>query len=56
MQILESGLLFAAVYTSPLQRASRTAELVCRALTNQAVELQPVVERDLIERDFGVMR
>lgn len=49
--IKKSGLNFDAVYTSPLIRASRTAEVVCEKLGLPA----PTVLDLLIERDFGVM-
>lgn len=49
--IKEAGLTFDFVYTSPLSRASRTAEVVCETLgLNKAVVLD-----SLIERDFGTM-
>lgn len=45
------GLVFDAVYASPLSRAKKTAETVCEALGMPP----PVVMDALIERDFGVM-
>ena len=49
--IKDAGLTFDAVYTSPLSRASRTAEVVCEILGLN----KPVVLDSLIERDFGTM-
>lgn len=49
--IKTAGLTFDAVYTSPLSRASRTAEIVCETLGLNT----PVVLDSIIERDFGVM-
>ncbi len=49
--IKAAGLIFNAVYTSPLSRASRTAEIVCETLGLD----KPVVLDSIIERDFGVM-
>lgn len=45
------GLQFDVVYTSPLRRASETAEIICEK-TKQPT---PVPHPLLIERDFGVM-
>lgn len=45
------GLTFDTVYTSPLLRASRTAEVVCKTLGLS----KPTVLDSLIERDFGIM-
>lgn len=50
-QIKGSGLKFDRIYTSPLQRAVQTAEIITHALQN----LKPVILEDLIERDFGFM-
>lgn len=49
--IREAGLSFDAVYTSPLSRAKRTAEIVCETLGIS----EPIVLDSLIERDFGMM-
>lgn len=49
--IRDAGLTFDAVYTSPLLRASKTAEVVCEILDLN----RPVVLNSLIERDFGTM-
>lgn len=49
--VKDAGLTFDAVYTSPLKRASRTAEVVCKVLGMN----EPVVMDSLIERDFGIM-
>lgn len=46
-----SGLEFAAVYSSPLARAYKTAQIVTEALG----VAKPVVLETLIERDFGDM-
>lgn len=50
-QIQTSGLVFEKIYTSPLIRASETAEIV--ASYNKFP--QPQVLQDLIEREFGIM-
>jgi probable phosphoglycerate mutase len=39
------------VYTSPLERARRTAEIICQRLGR----LQLQVDEDLIERDYGIL-
>ncbi len=49
--IKDAGLTFDAVYTSPLLRAHRTAEVVCETLGLK----KPMVMELLIERDFGTM-
>ena len=49
--IKETGLKFDAVYCSPLERAKRTAEIICNTLSQEA----PIVQSDLTERDFGDM-
>ena len=49
--IRTEGLRFDAVYTSPLVRAHKTAEVVCTELGHKA----PKVLDAIIERDFGVM-
>jgi broad specificity phosphatase PhoE len=46
------GLEFQAVYSSPLQRALQTAEIVGESLRPA---IQPIVLAELIERDFGDM-
>ncbi len=46
-----SGLIFTAVYSSPLQRASKTAEII----TDKLGIARPIILDDLIERDFGIM-
>lgn len=50
-QIKGSGLKFVVVYSSPLKRAYKTAEII----TNHLGISAPIVLNDLIERDFGVM-
>jgi broad specificity phosphatase PhoE len=50
-EILKKGLHFDYVYSSPLQRALMTAEIICEVSGQPA----PVVDQDLIERNFGVM-
>lgn len=47
--ILEEGISFDVVYSSPLARAFHTAETITRLLCLD----QPIVLADLIERDFG---
>lgn len=49
--IKKAGLMFDVVYTSPLLRAKKTAEVVCNTLGLS----KPVVLDSLIERDFGTM-
>ncbi len=49
--IKKSALIFSAVYSSPLQRASQTAKTITSSL-----ELNdPIILDNLIERDFGIM-
>lgn len=45
------SLTFDAIYTSPLVRAKRTAEIIAETIGGPA----PESRSDLIERDFGVM-
>jgi broad specificity phosphatase PhoE len=49
--IKESGITFDSVYSSPLKRAYRTAEIISEDLGLE----KPEIEKDLIERDFGSM-
>lgn len=50
-KIKESGLKFDVVYSSPLQRAYKTAQIICGTLNlNKPIKLD-----DLIEREFGEM-
>ena len=49
--IKEAGLEFDKIYSSPLKRAYRTAEI----LAHELGLAQPEIEQDLIERDFGIM-
>ena len=49
--IKKAGITFDVVYTSPLVRAKRTAEIVCETLGLDGPQVLP----ELIERDFGVM-
>lgn len=49
--IKKQNLSFEKIYTSPLQRAQATAQIVASALGYP----EPTVNQDLIERDFGVM-
>lgn len=46
-----SGLIFEVIYSSPLQRAKKTAEIICSSLEADG----PVVLDLLIEREFGIM-
>ena len=50
-KIKESGIHFDHVYSSPLQRAHKTAEIITDTLGTK----KPEVLEDLIERDFGIM-
>lgn len=50
-KIKASGLHFDYILTSPLCRASKTAEIIAEICTFNA----PIVEERLIERDFGSM-
>lgn len=52
MGIIEIGLSFTAIYSSPLKRAYETAEIVSDEL---GMNEKPTVVKDLIERDFGAM-
>jgi uncharacterized phosphatase len=49
--IKDAGLIFDRIYTSPLQRASTTAQVIAAALQLS----NPETLDDLIERDFGIM-
>lgn len=49
--IKELGLIFDVVYSSPLIRAYKTAEIITDTLKLK----KPLVLNDLIERDFGIM-
>ena len=51
IQYKDTGIHFDHVYSSPLQRAFHTAEIICDTLGIAKPEMLP----DLIERDFGVM-
>src|SRR3989344_5216615 len=50
-KIKESGINFDHVYSSPLQRAFKTAQIITETLGIN----KPDVLEDLIERDFGIM-
>jgi broad specificity phosphatase PhoE len=50
-EIKNAGMNFDEVYSSPLQRAYKTAETVTEALGIK----KPILEPDLIERNFGIM-
>lgn len=49
--IKDVGLIFDAIYSSPLKRAFRTAEIIANDLGLQ----EPKINEDLIERDFGIL-
>jgi len=49
-KIINEGITFNAVYTSPLIRAVETAKIITKNLGL----VDPIVDNDLIERDFGV--
>ncbi len=50
-KIKETGLHFDIVYSSPLQRAYKTAKII----SDTSGQPKPIVLNELIERDFGVM-
>lgn len=50
-KIKKSGLSFDKVLTSPLKRASKTAQIICETLDLPKPEILDLV----IERDFGIM-
>lgn len=50
-KIKAAGIFFDAVYSSPLQRAYKTAEII----TNTLGAKKPKIMDSLIERDFGIM-
>jgi broad specificity phosphatase PhoE len=50
-KIKEAGIIFDKVYTSPLQRTRKTAEIIAEIVKAP----KPEVLHDLIERDFGIM-
>eukprot|EP00568_Trieres_chinensis_P003956 CAMPEP_0183291222 /NCGR_PEP_ID=MMETSP0160_2-20130417/715_1 /TAXON_ID=2839 ORGANISM="Odontella Sinensis, Strain Grunow 1884" /NCGR_SAMPLE_ID=MMETSP0160_2 /ASSEMBLY_ACC=CAM_ASM_000250 /LENGTH=211 /DNA_ID=CAMNT_0025451997 /DNA_START=211 /DNA_END=846 /DNA_ORIENTATION=- len=54
-KIRETGLCFDAVYSSPLRRAFRTAEIIVETLNGPDETNEPSRLDELIERDFGVM-
>ncbi len=49
--IKSSNLIFSAVYSSPLERALKTAKIITAALMLE----YPIILDNLIERDFGIM-
>lgn len=50
-EIAAAQMSFSHIYTSPLSRASRTAEIISEGINGPKPEIEPL----LIERDFGVM-
>jgi probable phosphoglycerate mutase len=54
-KIKARGLEFDAIYSSPLQRAKCTAEIISETLDNNKTTKQVQVLEDLMERNFGVM-
>jgi len=50
-KIKSLGIAIDKVYTSPLKRAYETAQIICGKIGVP----EPFVEKDLIERDFGIM-
>lgn len=50
-KITDSGIVFDVVYSSPLQRAYKTAEIVTETVGLPKPKVMPA----LIERDFGIM-
>lgn len=50
-KIKKAGISFKKIYSSPLQRAYKTAEIIASKLDSGKPEILP----DLIERDFGIM-
>ena len=50
-KIQKSGIVFDVVYSSPLQRAFKTAQIISEAVHSPL----PKIESLLIERDFGIM-
>ena len=50
-KIKETDIRFDKIYSSPLQRAHKTAQIIAETLGMEAPEVLP----NLIERDFGVM-
>lgn len=51
LKILEAKIKFNKIYSSPLQRALKTAETIS-TITNSP---SPIIINDLIEREFGIM-
>ncbi len=50
-KIKETGIVFDTIYSSPLKRAFKTAEIISKNVSSMKPETEPL----LIERDFGVM-
>lgn len=50
-RIKELGLKFESIYSSPLSRAYETAKIIAEVSHNP----EPIIKKDLIERDFGDM-
>ena len=50
-KVKETGIVFDVIYSSPLKRASKTAEIISENINSVSPKVEPL----LIERDFGIM-